>query len=53
MKGKKRRIARKEYERLKEEFEVGGFMAQKGLWNTARERMLEDGGALPKKMAID
>ena len=24
-------------------------MAQKGLWNTARKRMLEDRGALPKE----
>ena len=25
------------------------FMAQKGLWNVAREKMLEDRGALPKE----
>ena len=24
-------------------------MAQKGLWNVAREKMLQDGGALPKE----
>ena len=36
-----------EYQRLPEEFEVGGFMAQEGLWKIAKKRMLEDGGALP------
>ena len=36
--GQKRRIARKEYRRLWNEFEMGGFMAQKGLWNLARQR---------------
>ena len=35
--GQKRRITRKEYERLLNEFEMGGFMAQKDLWNLARE----------------
>ena len=25
---------------------MGGFMAQKGLWNLAREKMLQDRGAL-------
>ena len=32
----KKRITRKEYKRLLNEFEMGGFMAQKGLWNLAR-----------------
>ena len=31
---------------LWDEFETGGFMAQKGLWNVARERMLRNRGAL-------
>ena len=31
-----------------EESGVGGFMAQKGLWDVAKKRMLEDRGALPK-----
>ena len=35
--GQKRRITRKEHRRLWNEFEVGGFIAQKGLWNLARE----------------
>ena len=49
--GQKRRVTRKKYTRLWNEFETGGFMAQKGLWNVARERekMLEDRGASPKK----
>ena len=40
MKDKKRRerITRKEYRRLLNKFGLGGFMAQKGLWNLARER---------------
>ena len=29
------------------EFEMGGFMAQTGLWNLAREKRLQDRGALP------
>ena len=45
---KKRRVTRKECKRLREEFEVGGFMVQEGLWNVAKKRMLEDGGALAK-----
>ena len=28
---------------------MGRFMAQKGLWNLAREKMLQDRGALPKE----
>ena len=35
MEGKKRRITRKEYKRLINEFELKGLMAQKGLWNFA------------------
>ena len=35
--GQKRRITRKEYRRLSNEFEMGGFMAHKSLWNLARE----------------
>ena len=34
---KKRRIIRKEYRRLRNEFEMVGCMAQKGLWNLARK----------------
>ena len=35
--------------RLREEFEVGGFMALEGLWNIAEERLLEDRGAPRQK----
>ena len=42
----KRRVTGKECNRVREEFEVGGFMARKGLWNLAQKRMLEDRGAL-------
>ena len=35
---KKKIITRKEYRRLLNKFEMGGFMAQKSLWNLARER---------------
>ena len=31
--GEKGRVTREECKRLREEFEVGGFMAQKGSWN--------------------
>ena len=34
---------------LKEEFEVGGFMAQRGLWNIVKKKMLEDRGQLPQE----
>ena len=47
--GKKRRITSKEYRRLWNEFETGAFMARKGLWNVAREKMLQDRDALPKE----
>ena len=47
--GQKRRIAGKEKRRLLNEFEMGGFMAQKGLWNHARDKMLQDRDALPKQ----
>ena len=38
---------RKEYQRLLNKFEMEGFMAQKGLWNLARNKPLQDRGALP------
>ena len=47
--GQKKRITREEYRRLWNEFETGGFMAQKGLWNVAKEKILQDRGALPKE----
>ena len=47
--GQKRRIIREEHRILWNEFETGGFMAQKGLWHIAREKMLQDRGALSKE----
>ena len=47
--GQNRRITRKEYQRLMNKFEMEGFMAQKGLWNLAREKNLRERGALPKE----
>ena len=35
--GEERRVTRKECKRSREEFEDGGFMARKGLWNIARK----------------
>ena len=46
---KGRRVTREECKRLREEFEVVGFMAQKGLRNIAKKRMLEDRGASPRE----
>ena len=48
LKDKRKRITWKEYKRMLNEFEMEGFMAQKGLWNLAREDILQDRGALPK-----
>ena len=45
----KRRITRKEYQRLLNKFEMEGFMAQKGLWNLVREKVLRERGALPEE----
>ena len=49
LKGKKRRITRKEYQRLLNVFEMEGFMAQKELWNLARDKASQDRGALPRE----
>ena len=46
---KKRRITWKEKRRPSEEFEMGEFMAPKGLWSLAKEKILQDRGALPKE----
>ena len=37
---------RKERRGLWNEFDTGGFMAQKGLWNVAREKMMQDRGCI-------
>ena len=40
----------KECARLREDFEDGGFMAQKkAFWNVANKRMLEDSGEFPRE----
>ena len=43
------RITKKEYQRLVNKFEMEGFMAQKGLWNLAKEKILRERGVLPKE----
>ena len=51
----KQRVTRKECERLREEFEVGGFMAQKGVvahcWK--KKRMLEDSSLSGRRRTSD
>ena len=37
--GEKRRVTRKDFEMLSEDFGDGGFIAQKVLWNIAKKRM--------------
>ena len=44
-----RRITRKEYQRLLNKFEMEGFMAQKGLWNVAKNKALQDRVAMPRE----
>ena len=44
-----RRITRKEYRRLLNDFELEGSVAQKGLWNLAREKRLQERGAMPEE----
>ena len=46
----KRRNTRKEYQRLLNEFEMGGFMAQKVLWNLARAKCSRTEERCPRKM---
>ena len=43
------RFKRKACKTLRKEIEVGGFLAQHGVWNVARKKMLEDRGALAKE----
>ena len=43
----KERITRTEYKRLSSNFEMEGFMAQKGLWNLAKEKIMKERGELP------
>ena len=47
--GEKSRITGKEYRRLLNEYELEELMAQRGLWNLAKEKRLQDRGALPRE----
>ena len=47
--GQKRRITRKEYQRLLNKFEMEGFMARNGLWKLSKNKALQDRGALPRE----
>ena len=45
----KRRTTRKEYKKLRNKLEMESFMAQKSLWNLARNKKVQDMSALPKE----
>ena len=47
--GEKKRITRKEYQRLLNNFEMEGLMARKGLWNLEKEKIMRDRGELPNE----
>ena len=47
--GAKKRITRKEYKRLVNNFEMEGLMAQKGLWNLAKETTMKERGQVPNE----
>ena len=40
---------RKEHQRLLNKFEMEDFMAQEGLWNLVREKVLRERGELPQE----
>ena len=42
--GERKRITRNEYQRLLNNFEMEGLMAQKGLWNLAKEKIMKERG---------
>ena len=42
--GEKKRFTRKEYQRFVNKFEMEGLMAQKGLWNLAKEKIMKERG---------
>ena len=44
---KKTRITRKEYKKPANKFEMEGLMAQKSLWNSAKEKIMNERGELP------
>ena len=43
----KKRITRKQYQRRLTKFEMEGLVAQKGLWNMAKEKTMKERGELP------
>ena len=43
----KKRISRKDHQRLLNNFEMEGLMAQRGLWNLAKEKIMNERGELP------
>ena len=45
-KGRKQKITRKEYQRLVNKFEMEGLMAENGLWNLAKEKIMKERGEL-------
>ena len=47
--GEKKRIASKEFQRLLNNFEMEGLTAQKGLWNLAKEKLMNERGELPSE----
>ena len=47
--GEKRIMTGKEYQRLRNNFEMEGFMAQKGLWNLAGEKIMKERGRCQRR----
>ena len=47
--GLEEKITRKEYKRLLNNFEMEVFLAQKGLWNLAKEKIMKERGELPNE----
>ena len=47
--GRKKIFTRKEYQRLVNNSEMEGLMAQKGLWNLAKEKIMKERGELPNE----
>ena len=50
IKGEKKRITRKEYQRLFNNFYIEGLMAQEGLWKLAKEKIMKERGELPDEV---
>ena len=49
LKDKTEELRRKENHKFLNKFEMEGFIAQKGLWNLVREKVLQDRRELPKE----